>query len=1239
MCFCGHVAFADEPVKSHQTRTIEGWTVHISKDLLRNEAGATKRAIQLLTSQLREIVRVVPKAAVEELRKVPLWLSPEYPGIQPRAEYHPDAGWLKNNNRNPAMAKAVEFTNIRIFEQETKRMPNFTLHELAHGYHDRVLPDGFGNVRIQAAFESAKEKKLYENVEQRFGDGRSAKVRAYAMSSPMEYFAESSEAYFSTNDFFPFTRDELEKHDPEMLTLLKELWSDQAAQKDGNRQKDPEDQDSKKATSVLQDWKYSGSLWILTTPDGANLPDGTRVEQFPLLVRLHSDVFDFAQASASGDDIRFSLSTGESLPYQIEEWNAQAGRASVWVRIPEIQGNSRQQILMRWGNPEAKSESSGRAVFNQENGYLAVWHMNEELRDETGSLSGKDTGTSAVTGVIGTARHFVEGKGFTAGEEITTLPTGANAHSTELWFRPERTNATLIGWGNEQAQGKVVMQFRSPPHVRMDCYFSGGNVDGTTRLPMAEWTQIVHTYREGEANLYVNGVVDDTNVSRGGPLNIRTPARLFLGGWYHNYDFIGDLDEVRVSSVVRSPEWIRLQYENQKPNQSLVGVLQQTGDQFAVSQSQLVMSEGQSVTLSAKAGGAEKVVWIEKRGEQESIVSTNRFQHTFHAGRVRSNDAALNDNAPASSTTATLIFRAVYADTVKTQEIAIAIRDDIPEPLFTLTAPQSWNGRQTIEIIPEISNLAAMHAKAAGDLKIQWSVDDIAVIKRVKGEKLVLTRAQGSGQLKVTAAVSNGGAPTRHTVQIDVKEPSSPDEWINRPIADSEQPADNQFIARDNPARNSPSFGSLVYAGTLSDAADSVFVRTYADEQLFATETASVGNDGKYSIIVKLKPGLIHYRTEFGSRKGDNETVLHTAKNIVCGDAYLICGQSNAVATDFGQDNPLKPSEWVRTFGATAGDPNGSRLTLWGNAEARSPGGRSEIGYWGMELGRRLVESEQIPVCIINGAVGGTRIDQHQRNQDDPTDVQSIYGRLLWRVQQAKLTHGIRAVLWHQGENDQGADGPTGGYGYETYRQYFVDLAASWKGDYPNVQHYYMFQIWPKSCAMGIRGSDNRLREVQRTMPRLFSNLSVMSTLGVKPPGGCHFPAAGYAEFARLLHPMIQSHLYHRHVESFDPPNLQRAWFTSGRRDEIVLDFDQNIQWSDSLVSQFHLDGEPGQVLSGSASGSRMTLKLKGPTQSGKVTYLDSENWNPDNILLGQNGLAALTFCEVSIDADQVGQN
>jgi hypothetical protein len=44
------------------------------------------------------------------------------------------------------------------------------------------------------------------------------------MTDPMEYFAEATEAFFVRNDFYPYTRAELEKHDPEMAVLVRKLW-------------------------------------------------------------------------------------------------------------------------------------------------------------------------------------------------------------------------------------------------------------------------------------------------------------------------------------------------------------------------------------------------------------------------------------------------------------------------------------------------------------------------------------------------------------------------------------------------------------------------------------------------------------------------------------------------------------------------------------------------------------------------------------------------------------------------------------------------------------------------------------------------------------------------------------------------------------------------------------------------------------------------------------------------------
>jgi hypothetical protein len=205
---------------------VEGWTVHVNPALLENEKAATDKALELLQKQLGEIVRVVPAPAVAKLREAPLWFSPEYPNIRPTAEFHPSADWLREHGRNPAMAKGIEFTDIRDFEKEMNRMPNFALHELAHAYHNRVLPGGFENAEIKAAFERAKASGKYDRVERWYGNGRANTFeRAYAMTNPMEYFAESTEAFFGRNDFYPFTREELKQHDPEMFALLERLWN------------------------------------------------------------------------------------------------------------------------------------------------------------------------------------------------------------------------------------------------------------------------------------------------------------------------------------------------------------------------------------------------------------------------------------------------------------------------------------------------------------------------------------------------------------------------------------------------------------------------------------------------------------------------------------------------------------------------------------------------------------------------------------------------------------------------------------------------------------------------------------------------------------------------------------------------------------------------------------------------------------------------------------------------------
>jgi hypothetical protein len=155
---------------------------------------------------------------------------------------------------------------------------------------------------------------------------------------------------------------------------------------------------------------------------------------------------------------------------------------------------------------------------------------------------------------------------------------------------------------------------------------------------------------------------------------------------------------------------------------------------------------------------------------------------------------------------------------------------------------------------------------------------------------------------------------------------------------------------------------------------------------------------------------------------------------------------------------------------------------------------------------------------------------------------------------------------------------------------------------------------------------------VQRTLPALYSHMSMMSTLGIKPPGGCHYPLTGWAEFARLIQPLIERDNYGKvFSDSITPPNLIKAAYTGDKKDEVALEFDQPVGWQDALASQFYLDGEKGKVAAGSVSGKVLTLKLAAPSTAQRITYLDSKAWNPANLLYGANGIAALTICHVQI--------
>ena len=206
-------------VSGYREFKLDGWTLEVEPALISKHPHLWAAVRQEAEWQFEEINRVVPDGPLDKLHKVTIWVHVVSPETTCMA-YHPAAEWLSQHHMDPRMAHCVEIGNAENFVSWTYEQPWMVLHELAHSYHYLVLPKAENNPEVKAAYDAAMAAHRYDSV--RHWNGKMKK--AYAATNPMEYFAECTEAYFGTNDFYPFVRGELESADPDGYALMVKVW-------------------------------------------------------------------------------------------------------------------------------------------------------------------------------------------------------------------------------------------------------------------------------------------------------------------------------------------------------------------------------------------------------------------------------------------------------------------------------------------------------------------------------------------------------------------------------------------------------------------------------------------------------------------------------------------------------------------------------------------------------------------------------------------------------------------------------------------------------------------------------------------------------------------------------------------------------------------------------------------------------------------------------------------------------
>ena len=401
-------------------------------------------------------------------------------------------------------------------------------------------------------------------------------------------------------------------------------------------------------------------------------------------------------------------------------------------------------------------------------------------------------------------------------------------------------------------------------------------------------------------------------------------------------------------------------------------------------------------------------------------------------------------------------------------------------------------------------------------------------------------------------------------------------------------PRDFQFVPR-NIITNK---GKLIFEGTVTQPGFTTVVITHtgaAGSIVKYTIPLTYNGSGQANIYqaVYIQAGKINHSIEITINNSSGSMVLSTIKRIACGDAYLISGQSNSVANSYnGLSNPVYADSFIRSYGSSSPGVAGAlNDTGWYIANGDGLYNKGCIGQWGLVFARRILDSTGIPVCIINAGVGGTPITFHQKNTLNPEDLNSNYGRLLYRAKKAGVYDRLRGIMWFQGESD--------GSLANLHDSLFRKMHADWFRDFPGLERVAVVQV-----RSGCGGPTLELREKQRLLKNL-NRTHVLSANGLNKHDGCHYWFKdGYETLGILLFQQLKTALYGLKSNPENQPlNPHLVYFGNSTKTELCVEFtplNATLKTDVGFHRLFSIVGGTSAITGGYVKNNKIYLSLSG---------------------------------------------
>jgi hypothetical protein len=206
-----------------------------------------------------------------------------------------------------------------------------------------------------------------------------------------------------------------------------------------------------------------------------------------------------------------------------------------------------------------------------------VWHLDsaDSVSDSSAAQNhGEPEGglRESVPGILGSALSF---DGHTDAASLTSrLSIGAGANTVTAWVKVPKAGSGGLGKG--ERVGVLLGNCSAGPganwevHAKgeMRCWWDSGKMDqyGTTDLRDDTWHHVawVRDTDAGKCQMYLDGELEKTIDAAGADISFTSVHH--IGGDNRGAsapNFHGALDELRVSTVARSPAWLWACWQNQ----------------------------------------------------------------------------------------------------------------------------------------------------------------------------------------------------------------------------------------------------------------------------------------------------------------------------------------------------------------------------------------------------------------------------------------------------------------------------------------------------------------------------------------------------------------------------------------------------------------------------------------------------------------------------------------------------